>query len=478
LRLVPVALGLVVIAYVLCFGHAAYVRFLNFHFSQDGANFNHMLWRTVHGDFLPSYLYGKCHLGDHASFFLVMLVPIYALAPSMRTLLYTQSAFIGLAAIPFFLIARRALRSETAALAAAVAWLFHPGVVSQNLNQVHEVQFVIGFLLAAFYCFQTRRFRWFVVFSVLAAAGKETVPLTVFMFGAYALIRRRPLKWVLFPTLFSVLYLVLVVGVLMPALWGGGYRHVHHFSGYGRTLPEILGTMLFHPRVTFAIVAARCKAVYALEVLGPAGLVLPLMGSAIVLAVPDFVINVLASEPALAVVEWHYSVIVATFVSVAAAQAIGGVASSPDARGPGLRLAGLMGLWLALTAAGQASWRNVADSRPPRDWQAREAVLARIPDDPNVSVLAPQSLVARLTERYTILTTEQGWADLAAADYIIVDEGDPRRPMGDRLRVHDAVARGGHRLVWRSAAWRLYSKADHARTRRAIPRPRVPPGGD
>jgi uncharacterized membrane protein len=450
-------LALAVAAYVLGFWQAACLRHLNFHFNQDAANFNHMLWRTAHGDFLPSYLYGRCHLGDHASFFLLMLVPLYALRPAMSTLLLLQSAAIGASALPMFLIARRRLRGEWLALAAALAYLFHPGIVSQNLNQVHEVQFVIGFFLMAFFCLETDKFAAYAAFCVLAATGKETVALSLFFLGAYALALRRPWKWVLFPMLFAALYMAVVVGLVMPAFWGAGYRHWYHFHPYGQTAGEVARNLVLNPSLTFSMAFTGHKLRYLVELLMPCGFALPFMGPAALVALPDLLVNLVSAEPAFAVVEWHYSVIISAFLCVAAVQAIGRMADAAGRR-PRLRQAAWMLGWLTLTALSWPSWATVSRTAPPPDLDQRLAVLEQVPADPRVSVVAPQTLVAHLTERYTILTPEQTWTDLSRVDVVVIDQRDPSFGPAERERMRDALNQGGHRLVWTVKHWSVFRR--------------------
>ncbi|HRU07450.1 MAG TPA: DUF2079 domain-containing protein [Candidatus Brocadiia bacterium] len=448
-------------AFTLVLSQLAWRRYANFHFTQDGANFNHMLWRTAHGDFLPSYLYGKCHLGDHASLFLIPLAGLYALAPTMRWLLVLQALALGAAAVPFFLIARRLLGRDIPAVAASAAFLLHPGVASQAVNQVHEIQFVLVFFLAAFYCMETRRFGWFALFCALAATGKETVPLTLAMLGVYAFVLRRGRRWVIFPLAFSAAWLALTLGVLMPALWGGGYRHVQHFAGYGASGGEIASTLLTRPGLVWRCVAMPHKATYLFDLLLPCGLVLPLLGPAAMLALPDLAVNLLATEPALAVAQWHYSVFISASLCLAALQAIQWISRRLPARRRAAGIAVLVGLWACATALSLPVWEGVRDTREPPDAALRRQVLQQIPAD--AGVLAPQTLVASLVERRLILTPEQPWADWSKVDFIIVDEADACYKPKMRQSVAAALADGGFRLIWRKGSWSIYRRpAAHA----------------
>ena len=55
---------------------------------------------------------GRHLFGDHTSFILLPLVPIYWILPSAKVLLFAQAAALGGAAVPAFLLGREKLRSE------------------------------------------------------------------------------------------------------------------------------------------------------------------------------------------------------------------------------------------------------------------------------------------------------------------------------------------------------------------------------
>ena len=472
-----IALVALCVVYAVGWSSVARVRFRNFHFTSDALNFNHMLWRTAHGDFLPSCLYGRCHLADHASFFLVALAPIYALYPHMGWLLFLQAAALASAAWPMWLIARRCLGGEWAALAAAAAFLFSPGIVSQTLNQVHETQFVCVFVLFAFYFFDVGRFRPFVLCCLAATMGKETVPLTLFMFGPYAALRRRKARWVAFPVVFAALYLAVVVGLILPAAWGSGdYRHSQHFGAYGSGMREIGWTMLTRPGLVWGISTEPQKLVYLRETLQPFAFVLALGGGAALMALPDFVVNVTASQPALAVVAWHYSVLIAAFLCVATVQTIARLTRRVGPRHRRGVEFGLLLVWLAATALSANSWAFVAETRAPPDWEARRRVLRLIPADPRVSVVAPPSLAASLSERYRVVNFERRNVDFATFDYIVVNRKELKDPKAV-ARLRAALYQGRHELVLRDGDWLVYKRIGE-RTREGAPvRGRKGPGG-
>ncbi len=86
--------------------------------------------------------------GDHTSFVLLVLVPVYWIAPGAWIMFTAQSAAIAAGAIPVFLYGCRRLGSQWWALVGAGAYLLHPAVGWTNLENFHPDSFLgvfVGF---------------------------------------------------------------------------------------------------------------------------------------------------------------------------------------------------------------------------------------------------------------------------------------------------------------------------------------------
>ena len=79
-------------------------------------------------------LMGRNLMGDHSSFILVFLVPIYWLFPSAGALFFTQSLAIALGAVPVFLLGKRLLGNEWMPLLLSLCYLIHPAVAWTSLR--------------------------------------------------------------------------------------------------------------------------------------------------------------------------------------------------------------------------------------------------------------------------------------------------------------------------------------------------------
>jgi len=135
-------------------------------------------------------LMGRNLFGDHASLIMVLVVPFYWLAPSPGTLFFLQSAALGAAAIPVYLLARRRLGYEPLAVVLAVAFLCHPSLSGTNLEGFHPDAFLPLFVGFAIYFAIRARWAPYFVFVVLALMVKEDAALVIVPLGIWAAFRR------------------------------------------------------------------------------------------------------------------------------------------------------------------------------------------------------------------------------------------------------------------------------------------------
>lgn len=135
-------------------------------------------------------LMGRNLMGDHTSFILVLLVPLYWIWPSAGVLFFTQALFIGLGAVPVFLLARKLLRHDAYALAMAAAYLLHPAVGWTNRENFHPDAYIAVFVGFAIYAAIERKWRMYALFVVLALLVKEDASLVLVPLGIWVAVKR------------------------------------------------------------------------------------------------------------------------------------------------------------------------------------------------------------------------------------------------------------------------------------------------
>ena len=215
------------------------VRSLNIHHAlgtatYDSALYDQGMWLLSRFETPFVTLMGRNLFGDHTSFVLLFLVPLYWIAPGAWIMFTAQSAAIAAGAIPVFLYARTRLGSEWWALIGAGAYLLHPAVGWTNLENFHPDAFLGVFVGFAIYAALERKWRLYAVFVVLSLLVKEDVSLVIVPLGVWVAIRRDRRIGLL--TVFgSLAFMAVAMFVVMRSLIGVPTRNTWRipFGGVG-----------------------------------------------------------------------------------------------------------------------------------------------------------------------------------------------------------------------------------------------------
>lgn len=218
---------------------------------------------------------GASVLAVHANIILFFLLPFFYVWPDYKMLLLVSDIALALAAVPLFLIARRHFSAAVSLLLSAML-LLHPIYTAQpGRSDFSEMRFMPLLFLAAFYLFEKKRFWAFALTTLLLMTIREDMGLFVAFFGLYALFRRRSLKWVLGPVLWGLAWFTIMFKILIPDLSPSGTsaRATLRYAGAA-------GELIMRPFST----PSHIGVLYGLFI--TFGLGLPLLSSAVVLAIP------------------------------------------------------------------------------------------------------------------------------------------------------------------------------------------------
>jgi uncharacterized membrane protein len=122
--------------------------------------------------------------GDHASYILLLVAPLYWVWADPRLLLVLQVACLTIPAVSIYLIGRRRLGSPLAGLAVAAAYLAFPALQWAAIWSFHPETLAAGFLGLAALAADRQRWRLMAIWLLLALLCKEDVGLVVAGFGA------------------------------------------------------------------------------------------------------------------------------------------------------------------------------------------------------------------------------------------------------------------------------------------------------
>lgn len=185
------------------------------------------LWTTAYGN---RFLYHTPELfinpsgsffGVHFSPMLLVLLPVYWLAPMPEILLILQAFALALAAFPIYLLAKNFAGGRTAGLVFAGAYLVYPAVQYVNLYEFH-VQAFLPFLLAftVYYVMKEDWYRYF-PFLLLSLMVEEHVAQIMAFLGVFMLWRYRSSIVTAFKKrdFMDKKFLVPVITIVLSVVW-------------------------------------------------------------------------------------------------------------------------------------------------------------------------------------------------------------------------------------------------------------------
>ena len=396
--------------------------------TMDAAYYGYAFHQTLHGRLFPCF-WSEGIMTQHLNFLVFAWWPVFRLAPTMYSLFLFQSLAISLAAWPVYLLALNKTGNRLNSLLAAAGLLLFPPIASQHVNQIHDDQFGLALLLFAFYFFEVRNFSKFAVFLVLSLLAKETIALPVACFSAYALVRRRSLKWAVLPASCSAVYLILAWKVLLP-IWGDLENQIYsrpwYFGEYGQTPGQIVQYLVEHPTKLIDTMLTPNRLRYLFQLLIPLLFVLPFGNWAWLLALPNLVMNLLSSNDGMQQITWHYSVFPAGLLWVSFVSSIPFWSRKLTQWFGGIdRGRSVCVVALCACAACFGFWVSPAQYRRDRAFQARHEVLALIPHE--ASVLCPDNMLAHFTGHRALQSLlgiefyERDPNELFDYDYIVFD---------------------------------------------------------
>lgn len=372
--------------------------------------------------------------GDHASFFLVLVAPLYWLMPSASVLLGLQTLALGMAAVPLFLIARHVLRNELVAVAGAAMYLLHPAVAWTNFENFHPDSFEVPILFLVLYAMLKRSWVPFLVGVVALLTIKEDVPLLTAGLGIYvALFHDRKIGLI---TLYlSLVWLFVAIGILFPALNGVGTLDEFRvpFGGFR----GFFSTLFTRPWEVAAVLWEDERRWYAWQLFASTGLLFVLAPALALVALGPLFSNLLSTFWYQYHIQYHYTTLIVPILVTAS------IVGAAKLRSRRVRT-GLMAAGLAASAIAAYMWgpmffaRHPAPVADPTSAQvdAVYEAIALVPPDATVSAF--YSYVPHLTHRRLIYEFPNPWSaanwgdfsmegqrlpEAADVEYVVLPEG-------------------------------------------------------
>jgi uncharacterized membrane protein len=288
----------------------------------DSALYDQGMWLLSRGEAPFVTLMGRNLFGDHSSFILLFLVPLYWIAPGAWIMFTAQSAAIALGAVPIFLYGRKRLGSEWWAVVAACAYLVHPAVGWTNLENFHPDAFLGVLVGFAIYAALESKWRMYTVFVVLSLLVKEDVSLVILPLGIWVALRRDRRIGLL--TIFgSLAFMVVAMFLVMRNLIGVPTRNSWRIPFGGPR--GVIDTAVTNPTQLADHLSNDGRPWYLWQMTAPfAWLFLRLPSVALISSLVLFT-NVLSTFWYQYQIQYHYSLIAVPALALGTVHAIGAI---------------------------------------------------------------------------------------------------------------------------------------------------------
>ncbi len=345
--------------------------------------------------------------GDHSSYILLPLAPLYWIAPNAEALLVLTAVVLAVGAPLAYYAARAVGAPGLLAGLVGIGYLASPAVQWNVRDTFHPEQFVVPLLLGAFLLLARGRDRWAILLVIVALLAKEDVGLLVVPFGLFVWWWFEKPRQGLIIAVLGVVALVVSFEILIPHFSPTGEMlYAWRYARLGEGFLGIATGLVIHPEVVLEAVTDPARLGYLALIVLPLPLAL-LEPRALLVGAPAALANIVSTHPYQYEIQYHYSVylIVATVIAACI-----GAAKAGSWEREGWRTGATVVSVLAAFAAVPASplvgpW----SSEQSHEVSAREAI-ALIPDDAVISVW--NRYVPHLTHRTTIYQYPNPWERL------------------------------------------------------------------
>jgi uncharacterized membrane protein len=441
----PKLIGALIAAYVIIFTALCFYKYFSFkYYDWDFASDVITLWNSVHGKFLYYPFLEESVFGTHLYLVVFLIIPIYFLFQTPLILLFLQSLFFGLAACPLYLFSKMKV-SKTVAFGIVLAYLLYPSVGFINLFETHPDIYQVFFLFFAIYFFEKENFRNFMIFVVLALCCKENVSFVVFMFGFYALLRKRSLKWVLASLILGAGWFLFAVKWIIPhfakeaKLYQEGFMFSVYYSHLGSTMSEMAKTILTHPVAVARFALTPPKLAYIFQLFVPVAFFSLYSPGFLLMTIPIFMQNLLSLVGSHSKINFQY---VATLIPFIFASVVFAFKNLLRPKTLFLKRHIILGVFLSFSIgsafalkAPQVYLLKYFSAYKFTDLEkAKTQLIYQIPN--NASVIATFQFLPRLADRYNLYSmhfvatgfkmyTNEKYEPPQNLDYALIDFNEP-----------------------------------------------------
>ncbi|MEM2099477.1 MAG: DUF2079 domain-containing protein [Candidatus Bathyarchaeia archaeon] len=373
---------------------------------------NKFFYETADLSFNP----GGSFFGVHFSPILFLLLPFYAIYPSVDNLLVIQTVILALGAFPVYWMAQKSLRKNASALIALI-YLLYPPLIMLNLNDFHVQAFTSTFFLFSVYYLEREKWSRFFVFLLMAMFTIEFAPIISIFVAIYAFIlyRKNRLKnnrktWIFIVATVSLAILMLIISLQVKVL----------FNNTTSPISTTFRNLFEDPAGIPGEIWKRSvdKIFYVIGFLAPLAFLPLLAPEPLIIALPWIGLSFVSQYPPYYSVFYQYTAFVIPFVMIALPKAIGRLEIRKGKKIVTLLLlaTAISLIYIPLTSG--APW-NLQFPMPNERSQLRHEILSLIP--PKASVLAQNDIFPHVSGRINAYMYNATENHPIFTDYVVVD---------------------------------------------------------
>lgn len=449
-----------------CFSWLAIARHNNLHSGRfDLGIMEQTIWNTVHGRWFsltdPYGVNEIPRLTFHTDVFLVLLAPLYAIAPYTETLLILQALCLASGGLAVWLLATKILRHSWLAAVLGISYLFNLTVQGTAVNDFHAVCFATPLIIWVFWAAVSRRYWLMLILSGLAVLTKEEVGLMLPAVGIYLLLAQKQRRWGWVMITAPVAWSLLMMLVIIPSFSDNLTSPLNQQRAFRLGAAPIIQRLVMHPLDSWGLLANQHTLLYGIFLLLPLGF-LSASSLLIFAVIPDFIISLVLNRfPENSLLDQYNSTIV-PWLYISAIYGLTGILHKIQSRvaSRNLRLL-LVGFWVVIWGIFSACYFGpsvIAQSAYPsvigqqneyallvRDW------AQRIPS--GVSVSATNNIGSHFSQRRWLYTFPIG---IDRAEYVVVLENQGITVVSNRADVSIKI-----KALRQDPAWeKLYQRGD------------------
>lgn len=425
---------------------ASYARWANFEYRTfDLAYYVQSIWQFIHGRFDVS-VEGVPLLGNHVEPIILAVAPFFLVFRHPLIFVFLQNAALASMGPVAFRIAERLGLDQKTALLVGGAILITPATGYIALHEFHPEAFAAPLILLAIHARLSGSLcaHWCWLIALLAC--KENMGLLVTTYCAVYIVRerRRPLRellaWEIWPMALSILWFVISVKFITPALNAGNIDYLALYDRLGTSGKDILFKAVTEPhRIGEALRESLSHGNLFWALIIPF-LALPILSPRwLLIAAPIFLQHLLSWRSSEWTIYFHYAAPLVPLLWIALAEAITRINRwtfvPPPLQVclPWAVIVGCIASQIFLGPLGSIvattnSWFSGKEAR-----ERKQAFVDRIP--PDASVVAPLPYLSHLAMRqklYSLHYVLKGLKTLsrsrysppAPTDFVLIDYAD------------------------------------------------------